>query len=123
MRKAGPLEKQTEAVFPKLFTESNDDTNGELDGIDEDDLFGDGEVFYQGNNDDQVSDPPASADLGDANSKSLSDSTLPSPAVPSPSAVPALSDSPGSTVSSSSPQATVDYTQQEREKQSFLDQA
>ena len=118
MRKTGPLEKQTEAGFPKLFTESTDDAIGDLDGVDEDDLFGDGEVFYQGNNDDQVSDPPASVNLGDETSKSLSDPTLPSPTVPSPSAVPPLSDSPGTTVSSSSPQAPVDNTQQEREKQS-----
>ncbi|PVH81525.1 hypothetical protein DL98DRAFT_624308 [Cadophora sp. DSE1049] len=118
MRKAGTVENQTESGFPDLFDSDCDD----------DDLFGDGEVFYQGNDNDQVSDPSASANSGDQTSKSLSGSTLPNPAAPSSSTVPSLAVPSSSVlhslaVPSSSPQATVEDTQQEGEKQSFLDQA
>ncbi|KAH7391230.1 hypothetical protein BKA64DRAFT_710140 [Cadophora sp. MPI-SDFR-AT-0126] len=84
MPQAGQVEKQTEAESPKVFTESSGDSIGEFDGYDDDDLFGDGEVFYQGNNNNQdISD--VSVRSGDQTSDPSSPRrTLPNPGGPSP---------------------------------------
>ncbi|KAK0123028.1 hypothetical protein ONS96_010038 [Cadophora gregata f. sp. sojae] len=73
MRKAGSIESQTDPGFRGLIDNTLDD--------DDDDLFGDGEVFYQGNNDDQVSDPLASTNAEDQTSNQSPSSTVLNPTV------------------------------------------
>ncbi|KAG4429812.1 hypothetical protein IFR05_014702 [Cadophora sp. M221] len=83
MRKAGPIQNQTEQGFPELLVEDNDDLGGLFGDGDDLGLSGDGDdLFGEGPDDNQnVSGPSSSAHSGDQTSKQSSGLTLPSPAV------------------------------------------